>query len=49
MDGLFEKLARLRTRKPGERHPLVVGEETYQRFLSVMSHCGQAQLARRQT
>lgn len=48
MDGLFEKLAKLRTRKAGEPHPLVVGEASYQRFLGVMAECARAQLARKQ-
>jgi metallo-beta-lactamase class B len=48
MDGLFEKLARVRTRKPGGPHPLVIGEASYQRFLSVMAECTRAQLARKQ-
>jgi metallo-beta-lactamase class B len=48
MDGLFERLDRLKARKPGEPHPLVVGEASYQRFLGVMAACTQAQLARKQ-
>jgi metallo-beta-lactamase class B len=48
MDGLFERLETLKTRSPGDPHPLVVGEASYQRFLSVMAACAQAQLARRQ-
>ena len=47
MDGLFERLERLKVRKPGEPHPLVVGEAGYQRFLGVMAACAQAQLARK--
>ena len=47
MDGLFERLERLKGRKPGEPHPLVVGEESYQRFLGVMTECARAQLARK--
>jgi metallo-beta-lactamase class B len=47
MDGLFERLARLKVRKPGEPHPLVVGEDSYQRFLGVMAECTRVQLARR--
>ena len=48
MDGLFERLEKLKVRKPGEPHPLVVGEDSYQRFLSVMAACTQVQLARKQ-
>ena len=47
MDGLFTKLAMLRTRKPGGPHPLVVGEASYQRFLTAMAACTKVQLARK--
>jgi len=47
MDGLFDRLEKLKVRKAGEPHPLVVGEESYQRFLSVMAACTQVQLARK--
>jgi metallo-beta-lactamase class B len=47
MDDLFVRVDRLKTRKPGERHPLVVGEDAYQRFLTVMSESMKGQLARR--
>ena len=46
-DGLEGKLARLKDRKAGQPHPFVVGREGYQRFLTVMSECTQAQLERR--
>jgi hypothetical protein len=46
-DGRDEKLARLRTRRPGQPHPFVVGRDAYQRFVTVMSECSQAQLERR--
>jgi hypothetical protein len=48
MDGLFERLDRLKVRKSGEPHPLVIGEASYQRFVGVMAKCAEAQLARRQ-
>jgi metallo-beta-lactamase class B len=48
MDGLFERLEKLKLRKPGEPHPLVVGEDSYQRFLGAMAACTQVQLARKQ-
>ena len=48
MDGLFEKLPMVRTRKPGAPHPLVIGEASYQRFLSTMAACTRVQLARKQ-
>jgi metallo-beta-lactamase class B len=47
MDGLFERLERLKVRKAGDPHPLVVGEDSYQRFLGVMAECTRVQLARR--
>jgi metallo-beta-lactamase class B len=47
MDGLFERLERLKVRKEGEPHPLVVGEDSYQRFLGLMADCTRVQLARR--
>jgi metallo-beta-lactamase class B len=47
MDGLFERLERLKVRKEGEPHPLVVGEDAYQRFLGLMADCVRVQVARR--
>ena len=46
-DGMDAKLARLKERKPGQPHPFVIGRDGYQRFLTVMSECTQAQLERR--
>jgi glyoxylase-like metal-dependent hydrolase (beta-lactamase superfamily II) len=46
-DGFLGKLERLKTRKPGDANPFVVGSDSYQKFVSVMSTCTQAQLARR--
>jgi metallo-beta-lactamase class B len=46
-DGFAGKLDRLAKRKTGEAHPFVVGKDAYQRFLTVMGACGEAQLARR--
>lgn len=46
-DGFMGKLDRLAGRKPGDPHPFVVGTDAYQRFLTVMGACGEAQLARR--
>jgi metallo-beta-lactamase class B len=46
-DGFTAKLERLAARKAGEPHPFVVGTDSYQRFLTVMSECTSAQLARR--
>ena len=46
-DGFEAKLARLATRSAGDAHPFVVGQDAYQRFLTVMAECANAQLARR--
>ena len=46
-DGFSAKLDRLAKRKTGDPNPFVVGKDVYQRFLGVMSACGEAQLARR--
>ena len=46
-DGFEAKLAQLSTRKPGAAHPFVVGTDGYQRFLTVMSDCAQAEIERR--
>lgn len=46
-DGFEAKLARLATRGAVDTHPFVVGRDAYQRFLTVMSACTSAQLARR--
>jgi hypothetical protein len=47
MDDTFVRMDRLRTRKPGEPHPFVVGQAAYQRYLTVLSDCMKAQIARR--
>ena len=41
------KVERLKTRISEEAHPLVVGEDAYQRFLTVMYESMKGQLARR--
>jgi metallo-beta-lactamase class B len=46
-DGLDERLAKLRERKPGAPHPFIVGQGNYGKFLDVMSECMRAQMARR--
>ena len=38
-DGLFDKLELLKTRKPGDRHPVVVGTDAYQRCVGIMREC----------
>jgi metallo-beta-lactamase class B len=46
-DGFEAKLERLAARRAGDAHPFVVGEDAYARFLTVMTECTNAQLARR--
>ncbi len=46
-DGMPEKLAALRDRKPGAPNPFVVGPASYAKFLDVQSECMKAALARR--
>ena len=46
-DGFEAKLAGLARRGAGGAHPFVVGQDGYQRFLTVMAECTSAQLARR--
>jgi metallo-beta-lactamase class B len=46
-DGFVPKLERLAARRAGSAHPFVVGPDAYQRFLTVMAECANAQLARR--
>ncbi|MEO8465725.1 MAG: MBL fold metallo-hydrolase [Gammaproteobacteria bacterium] len=41
-DGFAGKLERLAKRTSGDPHPFVVGKDTYQRFLTIMSACGEA-------
>ncbi|MGA2715907.1 MAG: MBL fold metallo-hydrolase [Bryobacteraceae bacterium] len=47
MDGTFTKLAALRTRRPGDPNPFVVGEVAFGNYLNVMSECMQAHIALR--
>jgi metallo-beta-lactamase class B len=46
-DGFTARLERLARRSAGSPHPFVVGRDAYQRFLTVMRECTNAQLARR--
>jgi metallo-beta-lactamase class B len=46
-DGMEEKLAKVRDRKPGSPNPFIVGQANYGKFLDVMSECMRAQIARR--
>ena len=47
MDGLFVKLATLKSRKAGDAHPLVVGTASFQRLAAAQGDCMKAQIARR--
>jgi metallo-beta-lactamase class B len=46
-DGLESKLDRLKSRGAGQPNPFVVGQASYQRFLTVMTECTRAQMERR--
>ena len=45
-DGSKQKLPALKTRKPGEPNPYVIGKEGVIRYLTVVDECAQAGLAR---
>jgi metallo-beta-lactamase class B len=44
-DGSKTKLAAVQARKPGEKHPYVVGNDVVRRYLQVVDECAQAALA----
>ena len=44
-DGMPEKLERLKVRSAGQPHPFFIGEGSYQRFITTISECSQAQIA----
>ena len=44
-DGSKEKLPALAARKPGEKHPYVVGRDGVQRYLTAVNECAKAALA----
>jgi metallo-beta-lactamase class B len=46
-DGMPDKLAALKTRKPGAPHPFIVDTDRYVKFWSIISECMQAEIARR--
>jgi metallo-beta-lactamase class B len=46
MDGTFDKLARLKDRKPGQPNPFVVGKTAFRKFTDVMVECTKAQIVR---
>ena len=45
-DGSKTKLPAMETRKPGDRHPYVVGQESVARYLTVAEECAKAGLLR---
>jgi metallo-beta-lactamase class B len=48
LDGSKTKLPSLATRKPGDPHPYVIGNDSVQRYLTVASECAKAGLLRLQ-
>jgi len=48
MDDLFVRMAALRSRKPGEPNPMVVGAAAYGNYLNVMSECMEAHISQRE-
>ena len=44
-DGTTEKLPALAARRPGERHPYIVGADVVQRYLTTVGECAQAAIA----
>ena len=46
-DGMPGKLAKLKTMKPGDPNPFVIGQDRYAKFFNIISECIQAEMARR--
>jgi metallo-beta-lactamase class B len=46
-DGTADKLAQLKTMKPGDPNPFVIGEDRYPKMFNIMIECIQAEIARR--
>jgi len=46
-DGMPEKLAKLKTMKPGDPSPFIVGTDRYVKMWNIVSECVQAEIARR--
>ena len=46
-DGTLERLARLKTAKPGDPNPFVIGNGRYLAMWNIVSECIQAEIARR--
>src|SRR5215813_467448 len=47
-DGTPDRLAKLKTLKPGEPNPFIVGTDRYLKMWNVISECMQAEIARRE-
>jgi metallo-beta-lactamase class B len=47
-DGMPDKLAKLKTAKPGDASPFVVGNDRYLKMWNIVSECIQAEIARRE-
>jgi metallo-beta-lactamase class B len=47
-DGTPERLAKLRTMKPGDPNPFVVGNDRYLKMWNIVSQCIQAEISRRE-
>ena len=47
-DGTPERLAKLKTLRPGEPNPFIVGTDRYLKMWNVISECMQAEIARRE-
>jgi metallo-beta-lactamase class B len=46
LDGSDKKLPAMATRKPGDKHPYVIGNEAVQRYVKVAEECARANLLR---
>ena len=46
LDGSSTKLPAMATRKPGDRHPFVIGNDAVQRYVKVAEECARANLLR---
>jgi metallo-beta-lactamase class B len=47
-DGMSDKLARLKTAKPSDPNPFVIGNDRYVKMWNIVSECIQAEIARRE-
>ena len=46
-DGMPDKLAKLKTAKPSDPNPFVIGNDRYLKMWNIVSECIQAEIARR--